>query len=162
MNAEVEMPSCVALERYITAFRDFFLIHMPCIHVPTWRPETAHPSLLLVLSAVGANYHGEGEVALQLYRTARLSIIKYVSTERDVSRCPTDAQKIESSASTPEKRPYWVVQSLLFTIAFGAWSGRSDAVQEAIALQATLGHVSQQVILAVVILSVNEEPGCSL
>ncbi|OQV05061.1 Fungal specific transcription factor domain-containing protein isoform 1 [Cladophialophora immunda] len=125
VDTDMTMPSRIALERYIMAFFDSFLIHVPCIHIPTWQPQTTHPSLLLAVAAIGANYHDEQDVALQLYRAARLSINNY----------------LQDLPFTTTSRPPWVIQSLFLIMAFGSWSGRFDTVQEAITYQATIGHI---------------------
>lgn len=33
------------------------------------------------------------------------------------------------------------MQSMFFTMAFGAWSGKAELVQETLAMQSTLAHV---------------------
>nr|KAK5450311.1 hypothetical protein LTR18_000327 [Exophiala xenobiotica] len=125
LDADMTMPSCMALERYIMAFFDSFLISVPCIHVPTWQSQTAHPSLLLAVAAIGANSHDERDIALQLHRTARLSMNHY----------------LEDSPFTTAIRPPWVVQCLFFIMAFGSWVGSLDTVQQALTYQATVGHI---------------------
>jgi len=64
-------------------------------------------------------------LAYNLHRAARLSIINY----------------LELSNFTSKKRPAWVMQALFFTMAFGTWSGKFDAVPEAFSFQANLAHM---------------------
>lgn len=123
------VPSCLAMERYITAFFDSFLVHGPCIHVPTFQAEHAQPSLILAMAALGAHYHEEKDVAMQLYRAARLSILN----------------QMEKTSFTSKGRPTWILQSQLFTMAFGVWGGDFDAVQESLAFQSNLGHIVRYV-----------------
>lgn len=52
---------------------------MPCIHIPTWRAEDAHPSLLLGMIAIGLVYQSRQQLSKIMYRAARLSIIRYVT-----------------------------------------------------------------------------------
>ncbi|KAH8821990.1 fungal-specific transcription factor domain-containing protein [Xylogone sp. PMI_703] len=124
IDVRFNLPSCIALERYYTTFFDSFVIHVPCVHAQSWRTDTAHPSVLLGMAAIGANYQYEKDIAYNFHRVARLSIIDY----------------IESSAFKTN-RPVWLMQSMFFTMAYGAWSGKYDLVQETLSMQSTLGHV---------------------
>ncbi|KAK4937701.1 60S ribosomal protein L33B [Elasticomyces elasticus] len=123
------MPSCMGLERYITAFFDAYLIHAPCVHVPTFKAEMTQPSLLLAMAAIGAIYHEEKDVATQLHRAARLSILN----------------QMERTSFTSKGRPTWILQSLLFTMVFGVWRDDFDAVQEALAFESNLAHIVRYV-----------------
>lgn len=123
------MPSCMGLERYITAFFDAYLIHAPCVHVPTFKAEKAEPSLILAMASIGAIYHEEKDVATQLNRAARLSILN----------------QMERTSFTSKGRPTWILQSLLFTMVFGVWRNDFDAVQEALAFQSNLAHIVRYV-----------------
>ncbi|KAI1611803.1 fungal-specific transcription factor domain-containing protein [Exophiala viscosa] len=123
------LPSCMGLERYITAFFDAFLIHAPCVHVPTFQAEGTQPPLLLAMAAIGAIYHEEKDVATQLHRAARLSILN----------------QMERTSFTSKGRPTWVLQSLLFTMVFGVWRDDFDAVQESLAFQSNLAHIVRYV-----------------
>lgn len=123
------VPSCMAMERYITAFFDAFLVHAPCIHVPTFTTESAQPSLILAMAALGAQYHEEKDVAMLLHRAARLSILN----------------QMEKTSFTAKGRPTWILQSLFFTMAFGVWRSNFDAVQESLAFQSNLGHIVRYV-----------------
>jgi hypothetical protein len=146
LDADMTMPSCMALERYIMAFFDSFLISVPCIHVPTWQSQTTHPSLLLAIAAIGANSHDERDIALQLHRTARLSINHYVSRAHTLSARSTcsllTGRQLGVSPFTTVIQPPWVVQCLFFIMAFGSWVGNFDTVQQALTYQAIVGHVS--------------------
>ena len=123
------VPSCMAMERYITDFFDTLLVHAPCIHVPTFRTEHAQPSLILAIAALGAQYHEEKDMAVQLHRAARLSILN----------------QMEKTSFTSKGRPTWILQSLFFTMAFGVWQSDFDAVQESLAFQSNLGHIVRYV-----------------
>lgn len=78
LESSFHIPSCMVLEGCITVFFNSFLCHMPCIHIPTWRAEDAHPSLLLGMIAIGLVYRSRRELANIIYRAARLSIIRHV------------------------------------------------------------------------------------
>jgi hypothetical protein len=80
------LPSSIALERYLTTFFDSFIIHVPCLHAYTWRADMAHPSMLLGMTAIGANYQFEKDVAYYLNRIARLSILDYVSIANNADK----------------------------------------------------------------------------
>ena len=131
----------MALERYIAVFFDAFLVHTPCIHVATFKAESAHPSLLLAMAAVGANYHEEPETASNLHRAARLSILNIVWSQIQTFLAFTDLIKMEQTSFTSKSRPTWTMQSIFLTMFFGVWKGKFDAVQESLAFQSNLAHV---------------------
>ncbi|OIW35195.1 hypothetical protein CONLIGDRAFT_45806 [Coniochaeta ligniaria NRRL 30616] len=129
-ESSVHIPSCVALEGCIRTFFTSFLCHMPCIHVPTWRAEDAHPSLILAMLSIGLVYQCRRELANTVHRAARLSIARYM----------------ESPTSSSILSPGWIMQTLFLIMAYGTWSGDPGLFQDALALQSRLAHIARSLI----------------
>ncbi|KAH8593874.1 hypothetical protein B0O99DRAFT_192345 [Bisporella sp. PMI_857] len=119
-----DIPSCLALERLVTSFFEVFLLYLPCVHVPTWKAETAHPCLLLAMAAMSAGYHKEHKTSQKLYIAARLSVTKYLGSSR---------------AWTTEQ-PIWLIQSILILMALGTISGELATFNEALSWASLLAN----------------------
>ncbi|GLB11788.1 hypothetical protein AtubIFM57258_008658 [Aspergillus tubingensis] len=68
---EFLLPTRCALVRYLEGYFRGFHDHLPFLHVPTFRPETVEPELLLAMAAVGALHRFEHHKGHQLYVAAR-------------------------------------------------------------------------------------------
>ncbi|KAF5018936.1 hypothetical protein F66182_9078 [Fusarium sp. NRRL 66182] len=121
----LQLPSCLQLERFITACFDSFFNLLPCVHLPTWRAEDAEPCLLLALTSFGAKYSKRHDVALVLHRLARAATLHQVSV-------------VEVGA---DGYPTWLMQALFFVACFGTWSGQLKLSQEALASQTLLADM---------------------
>ncbi|KAM5371773.1 hypothetical protein ACJZ2D_007838 [Fusarium nematophilum] len=119
-----EIPSCLQLERFITACFDSLFSLLPCIHLPTWRAEDAHPCLLLAMASLGAKYSKRHDTALALHRVARVATLNQVTI-------------LEGGV---DDQPLWLMQALFLVMCFGAWSGQLKMSQEALAMQSLLAE----------------------
>lgn len=78
-EANVSLPSCLSLERFVAACFDSLYSIVPCVHLPTWRAEDAHPCLLLAMSSCGAKYCKRDDLALTLHRIVRVATLDMVN-----------------------------------------------------------------------------------
>ncbi|RMJ02444.1 hypothetical protein CDV36_015287 [Fusarium kuroshium] len=120
-----EIPSCLQLERFITACFDSLFSLLPCIHLPTWRAEDAHPCLLLAMASLGAKYSKRHDMALALHRVARAATLN---------------QEVTILEAEVDDQPLWLMQALFLVMCFGAWSGKLKMSQEALAMQSLLAE----------------------
>lgn len=122
---EVTLPSCLTLERFIVSCFDSLYVITPCVHIPTWRAEDAHPCLFLAMAACGAKYCEREDLALSLHKMARVVILDQV-------RCADDIKL---------KQPTWLIHALFLITGFGVWSGQLDACRGALADHSLLAQL---------------------
>jgi hypothetical protein len=68
---DFQLPTRLALCRYIAAYITGFHEHMPFLHIPTMSVETCSIELTLALAAIGAQYTFEGEKGVELFTVSR-------------------------------------------------------------------------------------------
>jgi len=59
--------------------------------------------------------------------------------------------KIEYCDYQLTEQPIWLTQALLLTMIFGTWSGKTTALQGAVATQSLLASVSQNVLSPIIL-----------
>ncbi|KAH9218013.1 hypothetical protein DL95DRAFT_491532 [Leptodontidium sp. 2 PMI_412] len=120
LHSEISLLGRLQLERYIIAFFDSMLPILPFVHIPTWGAEDTAPYVLLAMASSGAIYcknHLHGD---RLHQAARVTTLKQGSS----SICGDS-----------------VLQALFLIVSYGAWSGKSNMVQDALLLQSMLVEV---------------------
>ncbi|KAG8623483.1 hypothetical protein KVT40_008459 [Elsinoe batatas] len=65
-----ELPSRLALSRYVAAYVNGFHEHLPFLHIPTMTAENTAIELILAMAAVGAQYCFEGEKGVELFNAS--------------------------------------------------------------------------------------------
>jgi hypothetical protein len=66
-----QLPTRLALCRYIAAYINGFHEHMPFLHIPTMSVKSCSVELILALAAIGAQYTFEGEKGVEIFRVSR-------------------------------------------------------------------------------------------
>ena len=66
-----QLPSRLALSRYVAGYINGFHEHMPFLHIPTMTVDTCCPELLIAMAAVGAQYCFEGEKGVELFSVSQ-------------------------------------------------------------------------------------------
>ena len=77
-----QLPSRLALSRYLTGYVNGFHEHMPLLHIPTMTADSCCVDLVLAMAAVGAQYCFEGEKGVELFHVSR-SIANQRIRQRD-------------------------------------------------------------------------------
>lgn len=65
-----ELPSRLALSRYVAAYVNGFHEHLPFLHIPTMSAENTSIELILAMAAVGAQYCFEGDKGVELFNAS--------------------------------------------------------------------------------------------
>lgn len=124
--SSLKLPSCLAFERLLNNCFEFFLTYLPFVHVPTWRAESAHPTLLIAMASLSACYNGDSITAQALYRAGRVSVIKH----------------LDSDLALPiEEQPGWLIQSIVILIAYGIADGKRKPLNEALSWASLLATI---------------------
>uniref|UniRef100_A0A093UME3 Regulatory protein GAL4 n=2 Tax=Talaromyces marneffei PM1 TaxID=1077442 RepID=A0A093UME3_TALMA len=90
--SDFQLPSRLALSRYLAGYINGFHEHMPCLHIPTMSVQNTSIELLLAMAAVGAQYCFEGEKGVELFHTSQEIAMRRIR-RRDVRTADADAEQ---------------------------------------------------------------------
>lgn len=144
------LPSTMDLQRYVNAYIQYFHPHLPFLHIPTLSFDTPaytyhlrtagsfnHDSmvggggcLILAMSAIGALYEFEHNVAKELFDAAKKMILYYLDERRraGLSAAVNGSNTANDSVNKP---PLWLVQAMLLNLIFGHNCGDRQAAEVA-------------------------------
>ncbi|KAF4553928.1 Hypothetical protein D9617_5g068030 [Elsinoe fawcettii] len=92
-----ELPSRLALSRYVAAYVNGFHEHLPFLHIPSMTADNTAIELILAMAAVGAQYCFEGEKGVELFNASH-AIAGHRIRRRD-ARLAVFGQDVESDSS---------------------------------------------------------------
>ncbi|KAK6004827.1 hypothetical protein QM012_007606 [Aureobasidium pullulans] len=134
------LPSRHSLTRYIKSFFGGFHLHMPFIHVPTWRLEDHPIEVIFGIAAIGAQYCFEKRAAEQLFFAGKALIMYKLADAPDTSGSHTVAENdghrlnsISNKTSSIE-----IIRALLTLMGYATWDPKPAMVRQSFALQETL------------------------
>ncbi|KAF2122623.1 fungal-specific transcription factor domain-containing protein [Lophiotrema nucula] len=144
------LPSTMDLQRYVNAYIQYFHPHFPFLHIPTLSFDTPaytyhlrtagtfnHDGmvggggcLILAMSAIGALYEFEHNVAKELFEAAKKMILYYLDERRraGLSAAVNGPNAANDSVNKP---PLWLVQAMLLNLIFGHNCGDRQAAEVA-------------------------------
>ncbi|KAF2704659.1 hypothetical protein K504DRAFT_108875 [Pleomassaria siparia CBS 279.74] len=164
---DFELPSRLALCRYIAAYINGFHEHMPFLHIPTMSVDSCSVELILAIAAVGAQYTFEGEKGVNLFNASR-AISNYRIRRRDARlgeyhrRAESDRSSSHDMDGTSATRSpprtcstvgplglptqsdilgedlMQTAQALLLLMALSTWAKHKEILREALAIQSIL------------------------
>lgn len=150
-NSQVaSLPSTIDLQRYVNAYIRYFHPHLPFLHIPTLSFDSpaytyhlrtagsfAHDSmvggggcLILAMSAIGALYEFEHNVAKELFDAAKKMILFYLD-ERRRAGLSAAVNGPNPASDSVNKPPLWLVQAMLLNLIFGHNCGDRQAAEVA-------------------------------
>ncbi|KAE8447527.1 hypothetical protein EG329_010657 [Mollisiaceae sp. DMI_Dod_QoI] len=95
---DFQLPTRLALCRYIAGYVNGFHEHLPLIHVPTMTIEGCAIELILAMAAVGAQYCFEGEKGVELFNASQAIAVQRI--RRRDARLVNFHRRAESELST--------------------------------------------------------------
>jgi len=154
------LPSTQDIRRYIDAFLQYTLPHLPLCHVPTLSfdiieqhasargtPPTITAAqnaqiggarcLILGMAAIGALYEYEHPASKELFDAAKKMISLYLEERRKV-----DISAAANGAGNGSQTPLWLVQAMLLTVIYGHHCG------DRVAADIASNHIAALVSLA--------------
>ncbi|KAF2686705.1 hypothetical protein K458DRAFT_386667 [Lentithecium fluviatile CBS 122367] len=149
-NQVASLPSTVDLQRYVNAYIQYFHPHLPFLHIPTLSFDTPaytyhlrtagnfnHDNmvggggcLILAMSAIGALYEFEHNVAKELFDAAKKMILYYLD-ERRRAGLSAAVNGPNATSDSVNKPPLWLVQAMLLNLIFGHNCGDRQAAEVA-------------------------------
>nr|KMM64072.1 hypothetical protein CPAG_00424 [Coccidioides posadasii RMSCC 3488] len=163
-----QLPSCLALARYVAAYINGFHEHLPFLHIPTMSVTHCSVELILAIAAVGTQYCLEGEKGIDLFHASQAIAMERIR-RRDVRRNTNHRHAIPETASvrasgqtlgsyqslslagqldpshessfktvSQEEDLIQTIQALLILMAMATWAKQKEILREALALQSIL------------------------
>ena len=137
----VSLPSTYDLQRYISAYVQYFHPHFPFLHIPTLsfnspqyasmlRTHDGQPSqatgitggggcLILAMAAIGALYEFDNAISKELFDLAKKMIQLYLEDRRKADMAAAINGRSNASDGSAQNTPLWLVQSMLLNVIYG-------------------------------------------
>lgn len=138
------LPSRHSLTRYIKSFFGGFHLHMPFIHVPTWRLDDHPVEVIFGIAAIGAQYCFEKRAAEQLFFAGKALVMNKLTG----SLATSDAHPLSlDSAGNHNQQTYGtstmppsieIIRALLTLMGYATWDPKPKMVHQAFAVRETL------------------------
>jgi len=132
------LPSTHDLQRYVSAYIQYFNPHLPFLHiatlsfdVPAYNNESrlaglsgGRGCLILSMAAIGALYEMDQPQSKELFDSAKKMIQLYLEERRkaDVRKADHKKANVDSDSKIPETSthtPVWLVQAMLLNVVYG-------------------------------------------
>ncbi|TKX18469.1 fungal specific transcription factor domain-containing protein 76 [Elsinoe australis] len=123
-----ELPSEVILEKCLRAYLDCCHIHMPFLHLRTFKVNKCPSPLLLAMCAIGSLYRLERNLAGDLYDKASKALERTLANQ--ALKMNLGWVKPKSSVPNADYHPLWVAQTQHLIIFFSTFSGDPKAVRK--------------------------------
>jgi hypothetical protein len=159
---QFKLPSVSALQRYVTAYLNFFHPHLPFLHVPTLHFDMSKPTvddedggvggrccLVLGMSMIGSLYERDYDASSHLFDLSKKMIFLFLEDRRkhEMNRA-ADARRSTPSGDGSQPSddgsdtPLWLVQAMLLNVTYG------HNVMDKIATDIASMHISALIGLA--------------
>ncbi|KAH7038550.1 hypothetical protein B0J12DRAFT_713212 [Macrophomina phaseolina] len=140
------LPSTSDLQRFVSAYIQYFQPHMPFLHIPTLsfdsplyssNPRAATfghggsvgggECLILAMAAIGALYEFEHAAGKELFEAAKKMILFYLEERRraDLAAAVNGLNPMHDASG--HTTPLWLVQSMLLNLIYGHQCGDKQA-----------------------------------
>lgn len=136
------LPSTIDLQRYISAYINYFHPHMPFLHIPSLDFETSdftsnpkspnsHSSmnsggitggggcLILSMAAIGALYEFDTATSKDLFESAKKMIQLYLEERRKADMSAALSRNNSGRENSVHNTPLWLVQAMLLNVIYG-------------------------------------------
>ncbi|KAK6435268.1 hypothetical protein LTR95_008541 [Oleoguttula sp. CCFEE 5521] len=143
--ASPTLPSTASIRKYVDAFLQFAMPHVPVLHVPTLSFDSVDYSnsirggsaaaklaqnpimggggcLILAMAAMGALYEYEHVASKELFEAGKKMIGLYLEERRKADMCAAVSGSPPSDGM-PGHTPLWLVQAMLLNVIYGHQCG---------------------------------------
>ncbi|KAL1965687.1 hypothetical protein VTN77DRAFT_5187 [Rasamsonia byssochlamydoides] len=144
------LPSTFDLQRYISAYINYFHPHLPFLHIPTLdfqspeytnnlRTPSGHLNLsptglaagggclILSMAAIGALYEFDTAVSKDLFESAKKMIQLYLEERRKADMSAALSRTNAGRDNSVHNTPLWLVQAMLLNVIYGHTCGDKTA-----------------------------------
>ncbi|KAI4726717.1 amidase signature enzyme [Aureobasidium sp. EXF-10728] len=143
IDPKFRLPSRHSLTRYLKSFFGGFHLHMPFIHVPTWRLEDHPIEVIFGIAAIGAQYCFEKRAAEQLFFAGKALVMNKLagSSETGASRIfsgMVGSGENQVTGMSKKSSSIEIIRALLTLMGYATWDPNPAMVRQSFALQETL------------------------
>jgi hypothetical protein len=140
--SSASLPSTADLQRYISAYIQFFHPHLPFLHIPSLnfnspaytsslQPGHGNPSsgvsgiaggggcLILAMAAIGALYDFDNAASKELFEAAKKMIQLYLEERRKADLAAALNGTSTGNDNSVQNTPLWLVQAMLLNVIYG-------------------------------------------
>jgi hypothetical protein len=138
------LPSRHSLTRYIKSFFGGFHLHMPFIHVPTWRLDDHPIEVIFGIAAIGAQYCFEKRAAERLFFAGKALVMNKLagsSGTNDSHPLSLDSagnHNQHTFATSIMPSSIEIIRALLTLMGYATWDPKAQMVHQAFAIRETL------------------------
>ena len=148
--SSVPLPSTYDLQRYVTAYIQYFHPHLPFLHIPSLSfdspaftsklgASSGHftfgqsgiagggGSLILAMAAIGALYEYDFGASKELFEMAKRMIQLYLEERRKADMSAALNGNQNTTESSAQNTPLWLVQAMLLNVIYGHNCGDKTA-----------------------------------
>ena len=138
----IPLPSTQDLQRYVTAYIQYFHPHLPFLHIPSLSFDSpaftsnlgpcsgnfeygqssitgGDGTLILAMAAIGALYEYEVTVSNELFELAKKMIQLYLEERRKADMSAALNSKHSDSEGSAQNTPLWLVQAMMLNVIYG-------------------------------------------
>lgn len=149
-NSTYTLPSTFDLQRYISAYINYFHPHLPFLHIPTLdfrapeytsslRTPSGHLNLsstgvasgggclILSMAAIGALYEFDTAASKDLFEAAKKMIQLYLEERRKADMSAALSRANSTRENSVHNTPLWLVQAMLLNVIYGHTCGDKTA-----------------------------------
>jgi len=165
------LPSTSDLQRYVSAYINYFHPHLPFLHIPTLSFESTDYSsnlktanipssfqyssivggggcLILAMAAIGALYEYDHQASKELFDNAKRMIGLYLEERRKADMSAAVNGSFMSTGNSKHNTPLWLVQAMLLNVIYGHQCGDKRAADIASTHAAALVSLARAAELA--------------
>jgi len=124
LSPQFQLPSRLALSRYLAAYVNGFHEHLPFLHIPTMTAETCSIELILAMAAVGAQYCFEGDKGVDLFNAAH-AIAAHRIRRRDAKLAGYKQENMSPGAASNQDSRQTPADNESFTSQMSPYQNRS-------------------------------------
>jgi hypothetical protein len=158
-----QLPSRLALSRYLAGYINGFHEHMPCLHIQTMSVQHCSIELLLAMAAVGAQYCFEGEKGVELFHVSQEIAMRRIrrrdarvatgSVDPGLHSTPQGYMQRSPSMSGvlglplepgPAEDLMQTAQALFLLMAMATWAKHKEILRQALAIQSILATLVRE------------------
>ena len=140
-TSNVPLPSTYDLQRYVSAYVQYFHPHLPFLHIPTLsfnsppytnslQSQDGQASqgssilggggcLVLAMAAIGALYEFDNAASKELFDLAKKMIQLYLEDRRKADMTAALNGRSNAADVSAQNTPLWLVQSMLLNVIYG-------------------------------------------
>ncbi|KAJ6184096.1 hypothetical protein N7519_005397 [Penicillium mononematosum] len=121
-----QLPSTVALNRYLSTYFNLYHPHLPFLHQESFKPAQVPAPLLLAVLSIGALYTFEREHAFMLHVGSKVLVNQFLQHKDnfDSRKCPLS-----------------LMQATLLNMAFESWSGDPKGLEWTCSIKSLLANM---------------------